>query len=230
MRALLAYTRLYKESLLAALAGTFKNPWTFLLPMVLAAAAVFLGTLLGPMGLVGGILFMLAMDALLSAYLYFMGQIVEGGKTSPKEWKASLGRYFWAIINYFFILWLGFLLLGLLFGKLPQWPAIQLGAQILCLVAFNAVPETLYIRGTHGSLETVRQSFQFMQDNWVVWLLPNVLFGLLAWGFVKWHPFPFYGVAIVLGVFLHLFMAFRGFLFVQLDKSTHRQRMHHLGR
>ena len=225
MRALLAYFKLYKESLLAALAGTLKNPWTFLLPIVLSLAAVFLGVLLGPLGLVGGILFMFAMDALLSAYLYFMCQIVEGGKTSPKEWKASLGRYFFAIINYFFILWVGFLLLELLFGKQPQWGAIRFGAQILCLVAFNAVPESLYIRGTYGSLETVQQSFKFMQENWVVWLLPNVLFGLGAWYFIQWHPFHAYGMAIVLGACLHLFLAFRGFLFVGLDKSTHRQRM-----
>jgi len=229
MRLLVAYSKLYKESLLAALAGTLKNPWTFLLPMVLLLAVVFLGVFLAPLGIVGSILFMLAMDALLSAYLYFMCQIVEGNKTSLKEWKASLGRYFWAVLNYFFILWLGFLLLGLLFGKLPQWGAISLGAQILCLVAFNAVPETLYIRGTHGSLETVRQSFQFMQENWVVWLLPNVLFGLGAWQLIKWSPFHFYGTAILLGVCLHLWMAFRGLLFVRLDKSTHRQRMHRLG-
>jgi len=225
MRVLLAYFKLYQESLLSALAGSFKNPWTFLLPIVLSLAAVFLRVLLGPLGFVGGILLMLAVDALLSAYLYFMCQIVEGSKTSPKEWKASLGRYFWAIMNYFFVIWLGFFVLGLLFGASPQWPAIALGAQILCLVAFNAVPETLYIRGTYGSMETVRQSFQFMQENWVVWLVPNVLFFLGAWYFVKWQPVGAWGMAIALGVCLHLFMAFRGVLFVRLDKSTHRQRM-----
>jgi arginine decarboxylase len=99
MRFLVAYFNLYKESLLVALRGTLKNPWTFLLPIALSLAAVFLGTLLAPLGLVGGILFMLAMDALLSVYLYFMCQIVEGGKASPREWKASLGRYFWAIVK-----------------------------------------------------------------------------------------------------------------------------------
>jgi len=229
MRVLVAYSKLYKESLLAALTGTFKNPWTFLLPIVLAWAAAFLGALFAPLGPLGGIPMMLSMGALLSTYLYFMCHIVEGSKTSPKEWKASLGRYFWAILNCFFILWVGFLLLGLFFGKLPQWGAISLGAQILCLVAFNAVPETLYIRGTHGSLETVRQSFQFMQENWVVWLLPNVLFCLGAWYFMAWNPLGVWGMPIVLGVCLHLFMAFRGILFVKLDKSTHRQLMHRLG-
>jgi len=228
MRAVLAYSRLYKESLLASLAGTLKNPWTFLLPIVLSVAFVFLGKVLAPLGVLGGILWMLAMDALLSAYLYFMCQIVEGSKTSPKEWKASLGRYFWAIINFFFILWVGFLLLEFLFGKQPQWGAIVLGARILCLVAFNAVPETLYTRGTHGSLETVRQSFGFMQENWVVWLLPNVLFCLATWYFLQWNPLGIWGVAFA-GFCLHLMMAFRGFLFVKLDKSTHHQRVHRLG-
>ncbi|MCL2013162.1 MAG: hypothetical protein FWG75_10310 [Cystobacterineae bacterium] len=260
MRFLFAYAKLYKECLLAALAGTFKNPWTFLLPIVLSLASVFLGVFLSRFGFLGGILWMLSTNALLSTYLYFMCQIAEGSKTSPKEWKASLGRYFWAILNYFFIIWLGFLLLEFLFGRLSQWHAIGLGAQILCWVAFNAVPETLYIKGTHGSMETVRQSFKFIQENWVVWLLPWVPLLGAAWYFVGWQPaifmqknwllgllpnvfvylgskyfvglYPFnvYGMAIVLGVFLHLFMAFRGVLFVRLDKSTHRQRMHRFGR
>ncbi|MCL2626605.1 MAG: hypothetical protein FWD46_07315 [Cystobacterineae bacterium] len=230
MRALLAYLNLYKASFLEALAGALKNVWTFLLPVALLLLASFLGVVLAPLQWVGNILWMLAMDALLSTYLYFMCQIVEGSKTSLKEWKASLGRYFWAIMNFLFILWVARLLLQLLLSQHPQWPALYLGIQILCLVAFNAVPETLYVKNTHGSLETVGQSFRFMQENWLAWLLPNVLCGVGIWYFIKWSPLPFYVMAVLLGACLHLLMAFRGILFVKLDKSTHRQRLHRLGR
>ncbi|MCL2179400.1 MAG: hypothetical protein FWC28_00810 [Proteobacteria bacterium] len=230
MRLLVAYLNLYKESLLAALAGTFKNAWTFLLPAALLLTYHSLGLLLSPHQWLGGILFMLAMDALLSTYLYFVCQIVEGSKTSLREWKISLGRYFWAIVSFFFALWVGSLLLQFLLSKHPQWPAISLGVQILCLVAFNAAPETLYVKNTRGSLETVRQSFKFMQENWIAWLLPNVLFGLGAWYFMEWNPLHPYAMLTLLGAFFHLVMAFRGVLFVKLDKSTHRQRLHRLGR
>ena len=77
---------------------------------------------------------------------------------------------------------------------------------------------------------TIQRSFRFLQENWIEWFVPNGL--LLAGVWYAWEqgwlfrlPGGVLGLGIIGGVLLHVVMVFRGFLFQQLDGSTHRQRM-----
>jgi hypothetical protein len=43
---------------------------------------------------------------------------------------------------------------------------------------------------------------------------------------LSFFPFAALTIPLVFGVLLHVVMVFRGFLFQELDGSTHRQRMY----
>lgn len=234
MRAVLVYLRLYARCLADAAVGVWKNPWTLLLPVVLGLALQLLGPLLAPLGLVGGFLFGIVFDLLLSCYLYFLGGVVAKQKVSLAELKTSFGAYFWAIINVFFVLWVVNFALDLVLAANPKRGAIQTAFAVVSAVALNAVPEVLYLKGSHGGIETIQRSVRFLQDNWIEWFLPNGLLIAAAWAVLG----PGATVApmvdvrvwlvssgVVIGLLGHVVMVFRGRLFQELDGSTHRQRM-----
>jgi len=78
MKVLVVYARLYAECFRQAIAGLRKNAWTVLLPAVLYVAWVEAGALLAALRIpfIGGLLITLLMAALLSCYLYFVGEVV----------------------------------------------------------------------------------------------------------------------------------------------------------
>jgi hypothetical protein len=225
---LLVYGRLYGACLGRSASSILRSPWTLVLPIALFAALLLAATLLGQLGMVGGLLLGLAMDALLSCYFYFVSELVAGAKVRFDELKKSFGAYFWAVINLMFVVWLAELLLRGVTARNPHADVIDAMVRFAAFVLLNATPEVLYVRGTYGGLATFRGSIEFIHANWIEWFVPNLVLGaafyfgvpaLLAGGV----PLP--AVAVVAGLALHLVMVFRGHLFKELDGSSHRQRM-----
>jgi hypothetical protein len=232
MNVVVVYLRLYAQCVGNALGAIARNGWTLLLPMGLVVAFMFLATLLAPLGLVGGFLLAFARTAGASAYCYFLAMLVGKQRTGLFDLKKSLGAYFWSWMNLFFVLWIVDLALGAALATNPQRGAMLSVVSVMELFALNAAPETIYLKGSSGGLETVQRSFAFLQDSWVEWLAPNALFLAGAWWLVQrgaavlfFVPFGSVGIALLGGALLHGVMVFRGFLFEALDGSTHRQRM-----
>ena len=224
MNALKVYLRLYRECVRRSMASIGKNPWTLLLPSAVLLAREWAGQLAAPLGIVGGILVSLATAALASSYLYFVGELVQGGRVSLKELQRSFGAYLWSIVNVLFVVWIASLALQLFLGGAPQGAAILYALWVVALVALNAVPEVIYLRGTHGGMQTVAASWDFLKAQWIPWFAVNVPV-LAAVGFVgALVPVPILG-ELVVGAALHVAMVFRGNLFRALDGSSHRQRM-----
>ncbi|MCI0572198.1 MAG: hypothetical protein L0Y66_15690 [Myxococcaceae bacterium] len=226
MNVLVVYARLYAECLRNALDGIRRNAWTLLLPMVLLFVWELSIRLIGSMqlGLIGGILAGLGRAALVSCYLYFVGEVVAQSKVRPAEFSRSFGAYFWAIINVYFVLWV----VELVLGMLPNAGLLLTALWLVSLVALNALPETLYQRGSYGGLATIQESFRFLQDNWVEWLVPNALLVGALYAVLSFGPrlgVPWWGAYVVAGALLHVAMVFRGHLFRALVSSSHRQRM-----
>jgi hypothetical protein len=228
MRVLVVYARLYADCLASAVNGLKKNAWTLLLPAVLLVAWALSAGLAAPLGLVGGLLRALFMDALASCYLYFLGEVVSRSRVTVAEIGRSIGAYFWSIVNLYFVLWVAELLIGMVLRGNPQDGYLMLGLKLIALILLSAAPEAIYQRGTYGGLATVQRSISFLQQHWIEWLLPSAIFLVVLWWLPEFFGFGLLGLllnAVVKGAIFHLAMVFRGYLFAALDGSTHRQRM-----
>ncbi|MER2566950.1 MAG: hypothetical protein ABTQ32_39860 [Myxococcaceae bacterium] len=232
MKVITVYARIYGQAFTNALAAIVKNAWTLLLPMGLAVAWMFLGTLVGnamdPWS--GGLVIGLARSAALSIYCFFLGGLVAQQKVGLDQLKTSIGTYFWSWINIFFVLWIVSLVLTPVFAANPN---LATPLTLVLLIALNTVPETIYLKGTRGGIDTITRSFGFMQENWIEWFVPNgLVLGLIVVGTVfgtvvssLFGALGAIGSGLLLGVLLHIYAVFRGFLYEALDGSTHRQRM-----
>lgn len=236
MKILVVYARLYWECLRKAMLGIRKSPWTLLLPVGLRIVLFLVEGLLAPLRLAGalsfvaGILMVFVWAALISCYLYFVGEVVSQSRVRVSEFGRSIGTYLWSVVNLGFVLWVATFLLSLLFRTNAR--AGYLFEQLLALaslILLNPAPEVIYLRGTYGGLATVQRSVAFVQQNWIEWFIPNLalaVLGYLALQFLAQpDPFGLVLVAIPVGALFHLAMVFRGHLFLALDGSTHRQRM-----
>ena len=205
--------------------------------MGLLVVFFLLGGLLAGGGFAGGMLLGLARSAALSIYLFFTAQLIGRQRTGLADLKTAIGAYFWSCINLFFVLWVIDLLLMTALLNNPQRGAITLAITMLELLVLNAAPETLYLKGTRGGLETIMRSIAFLQENWIEWFVPNglILAGVYFLGaglfftLAAFDPLHGAGVMLALGALLHVVMVFRGFLYEALDGSTHRQRMYRFG-
>lgn len=232
MKVIAVYARIYGQAFTNALAAIFKNAWTLLLPMGLAVAWMFLGTIVGnamdPWS--GGMVIGLARSAALSIYCFFLGGLVAQQKVGLDQLKTSIGTYFWSWLNIFFVLWIATLVLTPVFGANPN---LVMPVTLVLLIALNTVPETIYLKGTRGGIDTITRSFGFMQENWIEWFIPNgLVLGLVVVGMLfgtvvssLLGTLGAIGSGLLLGIFLHIYAVFRGFLYEALDGSTHRQRM-----
>lgn len=229
MKVVLAYLRLYGDCMAKAFEGLKRNAWTLLLPMALWPALKLAGGLLAPLGFAAGIAYVLVQAAAISCYLYFVGEVVEHSRVSIREFRTSIGAYFWSVLNLGFVLWIVELVLGMAVGQHPRAEMISFAVTLLELVLLNPAPEVIYVRGTRNGLETIQRSIRFIQDNWIEWFIPNLLLIGAGWWFLqnvvsRLGPLALVGL-VGLGALLHVLMVFRGHLFRVLDGSTHRQRM-----
>jgi hypothetical protein len=230
MTALLVYARIYLECAEKAVRGVRRGLWTLLLPVLLISLFGYLEQLLAPLGWLGGFLWIFALDALFSAYLYFVGEIVANAKVRMTEFGRSLRAYFWAIVNFTFVLWLAKTLLSFGLSGNPNGGPIFYFFWLAVFILLNAAPEVLYIKGTYGAQATLTESLAFIQSNWIEWFLPNVIFGALIYFAIAQAPpagsIPRIIFDVALGGLFHLLMIFRGYLFQTLSGSSHRQRMY----
>ncbi len=233
MKVLVVYSRLYAKALSDALGSIRKNAWTLLLPMALlvgsAVVTLILGNLL-PGILVGFVVYLVGL-AIASTYLYFVSELVAKSRVSVQEFKRAAGAYFFPLMAVGFVLFIGRLLLNLVLqgGRVPNADALMAILSILLMVLLSAAPEVIYQRTPHGGIATIQTSIQFLQQNWLEWIVPNIPLFVVVWGLPRLAGGLPLGIQLVLyalmGALLHVAFVFRGFVFKALDRSSHRQRM-----
>jgi hypothetical protein len=233
MKVLTVYLRIYADAFRQALTGIGKNVWTLLLPIGLFVGGRYVLVLLVSLGLgsglLGGIIGGLLLCAVVSCYLYFVGEVVAKSRVKLDEFGRSVGAYFWSVANLFFVYWIASLVIGLIgpgtgfaFDELLWWASV---------ILLNAAPEVIYQRGSYGGLETVQRSVKFLQANWIEWGIPNLLV-VGAWYYLRHESLvvdqyvPPLLLAALEGALVHVVMVFRGHLFAALDGTSHRQRMY----
>lgn len=229
MRVLTVYARIYSRSLARAATAVKRSPWTLLLPVAVLTGMLLAQSFVSGLGLFAGLASALALSALFSSYLYFVGELVSEARVSVSELGKSFGSYFWAVINVGFVVWLVELLMSLAFARSPKANAIMLIVRFAEFVLLNAVPEVIYRRGTYGGMATIQRTITFVQANWIEWFIPNLVVGAAFWWggpFLTGLGVPAVVVGVAGGALFHLVMVFRGFLFEALDSTSHRQRMY----
>ena len=197
---------------------------------VLSAAAL----LVAPLGFIGGMILGVVLAACASSGLYLIENVVRMSKATFQDFTRGFTVYIWDVLTLAFIFWIPMRLLAQFAFTTPNGPLFYFAVQILLYVIFNAVPELIY-QGRVSGLALLSASYQFIVENWIEWLLLNILVGIagyllrsLVYQLVTPLPFflQYFLVEAAFGLFLTFLMIFRGLLFGELNGTTRRSRVY----
>lgn len=205
--------------------------------MIMTVNTLFRGVL----SILAGLIMAIVSSSLISNYLYLLFNIINYDRITIEDFKDGFKYFLRKIYGIFFIAWIGSYLLSI--------PLQMAGANagllskivsILILVTLNPLPETIYQKH-YSSGESIKYAFEFMEENWLNWLLPNVIFHSILYlitdtlilNIFTIHlslsfNFTLKGIGLyILGQALFSFiMIYRGHLFKVLSTSTRRKRMY----
>jgi hypothetical protein len=225
---------IYKTCLIRTVELVRDNWGIIFAPIAYGVLLSVAAMLVAPLGIVGGIVMGVVMAACASSGLYLIENVVRIGKTSLQDFTRGFSVYLLDILTIAFIFWIPMRLLAQFAFTTPNGPLLYLGVQILLYVIFNPVPELIYQSRVSG-LALLSASYQFIVENWIEWLLPNLLVGLagyllrnLVYQLVAPMPFflQYFLVEAAFGLFLTFLMIFRGLLFSELNGTTRRSRVY----
>jgi hypothetical protein len=225
---------IYATALMRAFDCVRKNLVVSLAPLayslVLSAAAM----IALPLGILGGFLLGLVSQACISSGLYLVKNIIDSGKTDFNDFARGFTVYLWDLITISFILWIPMRLAGMALATVPNGPLIYFCIQIALYILLNPVPELIYQSRTSG-LELLGASYNFIVENWIEWLIPNILLAIGGYALLRLFESLLFGLpafiqlflySFGLGLFLTYMMTFRGFLFAELHGTTRRSRIY----
>ncbi|NLC03089.1 MAG: hypothetical protein GX787_02270 [Tissierellia bacterium] len=211
--------------------------YTILNVAIFSLISVFLT---GFLSILSGIIVAIITAAFISNYLYLLFNIINYDRINMQIFKDGFKYYLWKIYGVLFIAYLGRILLGILSNMLGGLAsALNIVIYLSILIVLNPLPETIYLK-SYSSWESVLNTFEFMQENWINWLLPNIIFhgvlyfitGNLITNIFTTHlsfnmVFSIKNIIIYLvgqGLFSFI-MVYRGHLYKTLSGSTRRKRM-----
>jgi hypothetical protein len=225
---------IYKTCLMRTVELVRGNLGIIFAPIAYGVLLSVAAMLVAPLGIVGGIVMGVVLAACASSGLYLIENVVRMGKASLQDFTRGFSAYIWDILTIAFIFWIPMRLLAQFAYTTPNGPLLYLGVQILLYVIFNAVPELIY-QGRVSGLALLSASYQFIVENWIEWLLPNLLVGVVGYllrnlVYQVVTPLPFFLqyflVEAAFGLFLTFLMIFRGLLFAELNGTTRRSRIY----
>ncbi|HTF92538.1 MAG TPA: hypothetical protein VK632_05805 [Verrucomicrobiae bacterium] len=203
-------------------------------PLAYSLVLSVAGMVAAPLGIIGGFVLGLAMQACASSGLFLIKNMVESGKTDVHDFLKGFTAYIWELITISFILWIPMRVASMALAGVPNGAVIYFCIQIALYILLNPVPEFIYQTRTTG-LELLSASYNFIVDNWIEWLLPNIILGIAGYWLVTMFGSLLYDLpgflqlflnAFALGLCLTYIMTFRGFLFADLHGSTRRSRLY----
>lgn len=217
-----------------------KNPQVLFLGFAYVIVGIgvsfLMGYLLsGPIGIFGGIIMAVLQSALISSYLFVLGNVIVYNRFRWKDARYGLTHYLWKVYGIFFIFYISSMVLNLLAGIIgPIIYTIYRVLPLIILLLLNPLPEAIYIKD-RDPLDTIIYTFGFMKENWLNWLIPNIVFMFLIYaltsgifssdilgngsGGIRWLI-----MVIASGALISVGMLYRGHLFALLNGSTRRKR------
>lgn len=225
--------------------GNIKNNWQVIFVglayALLAITIIFLMNfiLAGPIGIFGGIIMVIVESALISSYLYVLSNVITYNRFRWKDIKYGITQYIWKVYGVIFVFYIAGLLLNLAARILgPIFYTFYWILPIVVFIVFNPLPEVIYTK-ERDPLETLAYCLEFMKENWLNWLIPNLVFfflsyltlsGLFAIIGTTWLKLSITTMFLSLlgfiasGVVISVAMLYRGNLFQMLSTSSRRKR------
>ncbi len=192
--------------------------------------------------ILAGIIITLVQGALFSNYLYLIENIILYGKIDLDDFKKGFKVYLGKIYGILVVIWFvnygaGLFLrpiLNIRLGFISLWSILIIAAFIL----LNCLPEVIY-RKHYQVADSFTYAFEFMKENWLDWLLPNVVLlgtfvvltgsglnpsAILGRGLFSLSTQSIIGFVIA-QLLLSFIMVYRGLLFNILSTTSRRKRM-----
>lgn len=225
---------LYARALKRSLECVRKNWIVSFAPVAYGIILTVVLSLVAPLGIIGGLLFSIASQACASSGLYLIKNMVESGKADFNDFLNGFTVYIWELITIAFILWIPMRLLAEVLAASPNGALIYLLIKLALYILLNAVPELIYQTRTSG-IELISGSYNFIVENWLEWLIPNILLALAGYYLLEASAPFLFGLPGFLSLFVYSFliglglvylMTFRGFLFADLHGTTRRSRIY----
>lgn len=195
--------------------------------------------LTGVLGILAGFIVAIVTSSLISNYLYLLANIIKYDKLTFNNFKEGFKYYLWKVYGIFFIAWIFSFLLNNVIGVMSSVASrISTIISILVLIIFNPLPEIIYQK-SYSPWESLLYSFNFMKENWLSWLLPNIVFfsilylttGRIVNDIFTTHLAYNFDVTVngfvkyLIGQIVFSFtMIYRGYLFDILSTSNRRKR------
>lgn len=168
-----ATLQLYRDALRATV-KSFARSWMAALAVVLFAGLMVVATsIAAPLGMLGGFILGAVNALLIGATLGLIEEAVRGQRrmTFQDIWE-SLGKYFWDVIGVGFVLWVPIMLMDRGMAANPNGPFLAAAVFLLLFILLNPAPEVIYQVRHQSPLDVIRESYEFVLENWIEWFLP----------------------------------------------------------
>jgi hypothetical protein len=168
-----ATLRLYRGALEATLLSLVRG-WIIAVGVVLFAGLMILATALAsPLGIAGGFLLGAVNALLIGATLHLVEQaVLQARRLALHDIRDSFGRYFWDVIGVGFVLWVPLWVLEKGTASNPYGPFLGAAIFLLLFILLNPAPEVIYQVRHDSPIDVLRESYEFVLENWVEWFLP----------------------------------------------------------
>ena len=205
-----------------------------LAPVVFGIILAVVGSVVAPLGIIGGFIYSLVSAACASSGLYLIKNLVDSGKANFNDFLNGFTVYIWDVITILFIVGIPMRVAAMGLESVANGALIYFLLRLGLYILLNAVPELIYQSRTSG-LELIGASYNFIVENWLEWLIPNILFAVAGYFFLDLLGSLIFGLPLYLELFLYAlflglglayFMTFRGFLFSELYGTTRRSRLY----
>ncbi|HLR20947.1 MAG TPA: hypothetical protein VK087_02980 [Tissierellaceae bacterium] len=195
----------------------------------------------GPLSILLGFILAIVSSSFISNYLYLLFNIVNYDRVTFQDFKDGFTALIWKIYGVFFISYIANLLLSLVIEPLGNEVGnINSLLYLLAFVILNALPETLYLK-SYRPWDSIVSTFEFMKDNWLNWIIPNIVFlgllymitGNVVTDILNTHiSINVFSLLSVKGIIMYIIgqsifsfmMIYRGHMYKILSTSTRRKR------
>ncbi|MBH0189206.1 MAG: hypothetical protein HP494_01210 [Nitrospira sp.] len=174
-----ATLHVYRQALQATWRSLMRS-WVMVAALI-GFALLFVGAarIVGPLGMIGGVLLGLVNALLVGATLRLIEQSLSAVRTIQfTDVTESFGHYFWDVIGVGFVLWLPMMALDMGTQANPYGGFLSSAVMLLLFILLNAAPEVIYQIRHDSPLDVFKASYEFVLEHWIEWFLPFAILAL----------------------------------------------------